>query len=117
VDDDQYLNTTTGDTYTKGLSVPGIWSTSGNIKGATGTTGSQGIQGVQGAKGDTGSQGVQGDTGTTGSQGIQGIQGPIGNVSAPTSIGFVEQASAPASPAAGTLAVYAKTDHKIYKKA
>ena len=51
---DLYINTSTGDVYTKGEN---SWTLSGNIKGA---------QGDKGDKGDTGSQGTQGDKGDTG---------------------------------------------------
>lgn len=81
VNGDYYLDTATGNTYTK---VSGAWTLIGNIKGpigntgATGSTGSQGPQGIQGPIGNTGPQGPIGNTGSTGSQGPIGNTGPAG---------------------------------------
>jgi hypothetical protein len=85
-------------------------------KGDIGLTGPQGIQGIQGAAGAQGDVGPTGPQGIQGIQGIQGVQGAPGNVSSAGELGFTELGVAPASPAAGTLSVYAKTDHKVYKK-
>jgi hypothetical protein len=86
--------------------------------------GPQGLDGPQGPAGPTGAQGPAGPTGPTGAQGtqgiqgIQGIQGPTGltgAVSAATSLALIEQALDPAAIAGDTI-VYAKTDHKVYKR-
>lgn len=69
---DWYLDVTTGNVYEK--TAASVWTSRGNIKGATGATGSQGPQGAQGA---TGAQGPKGDTGATGPQGPQGPAGTI----------------------------------------
>jgi hypothetical protein len=86
-------------------------------QGTAGPTGATGPTGAQGPAGPTGPQGATGPTGPQGPQGDPGPQGPAGSVNAASSIGFTELSNAPATPAAGTLSVYAKTDHKVYKKA
>ena len=58
---DKYLNTATGDVYSK---TSGTWTIVGNIKGATGATGATGPQGPAGATGATGATGPQGPAGT-----------------------------------------------------
>jgi len=105
--------------------------------------GDPGATGAQGPTGATGAQGPQGNTGATGSQGPQGNPGATGptgpgvptggttgqilqktsatdyattwvNLAATTFFDLAEQASNPATPAAGTLRLFAKTDHGLY---
>lgn len=81
---DNYLNTSTGNTYrctTSGNAATAKWVYTGCIKGLTGAKGDKGdkgatgAQGPQGLKGDTGSQGPQGLKGNTGAQGPKGDKG------------------------------------------
>lgn len=81
---DNYLNTSTGNTYrctTSGNAAIAKWVYTGCIKGLTGAKGDKGdkgatgAQGPQGVKGDTGSQGPQGVKGNTGAQGPKGDKG------------------------------------------
>jgi len=97
--------------------------------------GPQGPAGPQGPPGaDSTVPGPVGPTGATGPQGTTGPAGPgvptggttgqvLQKASAtdyatawvtPTSLDLTEQASNPAAPAAGTLRVFAKTDHGLY---
>lgn len=63
---DYYINTATGDIYSKAT---GNWVKEGNIKGAKGDVGETG---ATGPKGDTGAKGEKGDTGEQGPQGEKG---------------------------------------------
>jgi hypothetical protein len=54
VDGDYYLNSTTGDVYTR---ASGAYSVTGNIKGAKGDTGTAGTNGTNGADGTNGTNG------------------------------------------------------------
>lgn len=67
-DGDWYLDTATGDVYTKSA---GAWTRAGNIMGPAGP---QGAAGVQGPKGDAGAQGPQGPAGA---QGVPGAPGSV----------------------------------------
>jgi hypothetical protein len=99
---DYYLDTATGNVYTKttgntwvlisnitgpqGIQgVPGPTGATGPA-GATGATGPIGATGPQGQIGLTGPQGIQGATGATGPQGLAGALGPQGiqGVAGPT---------------------------------
>src|SRR5262252_4287635 len=103
--------------------------------GATGATGATGLTGSTGATGPQGPQGVTGPPGgATGSTGATGAGVPAGgttgqvlektsatdyatawvNLAATTYFDLTEQASNPAAPAAGTLRLFAKTDHGLY---
>lgn len=66
---DIYIDTETGDLYTKG-SVS--WNKAGNLKGRDGTNGAQGPQGAKGDIGETGPQGEKGDSGKDGSSVLLG---------------------------------------------
>lgn len=60
LENDNYLNTETGNTYrctVKGNAATAKWVYSGNIKGVKGDKGDQGIQGIQGAQGPQGEKG------------------------------------------------------------
>ena len=78
---DNYLNTSTGNTYrctVSGNASTAKWVYSGNIKGPKGDKGDTGATGPQGPKGDTGAIGPKGDKGATGATGPQGPTGPQG---------------------------------------
>lgn len=72
---DLFVNSITGDVYSK---VGGNWILIGNVKGPTGPTGPTGLIGQTGATGDTGATGVTGITGDTGSTGSSGNAGSTG---------------------------------------
>ena len=83
-DGDYYINTLTGDVYSKASD---SWSIKLNIKGPQGEQGpkgdpgpqgERGLQGEQGPAGQDGEQGPQGDPGPRGEQGIQGPKGDPG---------------------------------------
>lgn len=87
---DNYLNTSTGNTYrctVAGNASAAKWVYTGNIKGPTGATGATGPKGATGATGATGPQGPKGDTGP---EGPEGPQGPTGKVDANTQIAFTQ---------------------------
>ena len=79
---DYYLDTATGNIYTK-LN-PTTWVLISNIMGPqgpaglTGATGATGLTGPQGPAGPTGATGLTGAAGVAGPQGIQGLAGPTG---------------------------------------
>lgn len=76
---DFYLDTATGNVYTKTNGT--TWVLISNIigpQGPQGATGAPGPQGIQGVAGPTGVTGATGLTGAAGPQGIQGIAGPAG---------------------------------------
>jgi hypothetical protein len=87
------------------------------VRGPQGSTGPQGPEGPAGPQGIQGVQGPAGPKGDTGDTGPQGPAGPTGSVSAASSLGLTELSSKPAAPVAGTLLVYARNDHKVYKQA
>lgn len=60
---DFYLNTATWDVYEK--TAAAVWTSRGNIKGATGAQGIQGTQGIQGVPGTNGTNGTNGIDGKT----------------------------------------------------
>lgn len=75
---DYYLDSLTGDVYSK---QSGSWSVIMNIKGEKGDkgdTGEKGEQGEQGEQGPAGPAGEKGETGEQGPKGDTGEQGPIG---------------------------------------
>ena len=75
---DYYLDSLTGDVYSK---QSGSWSVIMNIKGEKGDkgdTGEKGEQGEQGEQGPAGPAGEKGDAGEQGPKGDTGEQGPIG---------------------------------------
>lgn len=90
---DNYLNTSTGNTYRCTVAGPANtakWMYTGNIKGPTGSQGPKGdtgATGAAGAKGATGPQGPKGDTGAT------GPQGPQGTVNENSTVLFTESSS------------------------
>jgi hypothetical protein len=63
VQGDNYLNVSTGEVYTRGVS---SWTLVGSIKGATGATGAAGPTGPAGATGATGAAGAAGSAWFTG---------------------------------------------------
>lgn len=76
---DYYLDTATGNVYTKLNST--TWVLISNImgpQGPAGVVGPQGQTGATGAAGPQGPAGAAGATGLTGPQGIQGVPGPAG---------------------------------------
>ena len=82
---DYYLDTATGNVYTKTngttwVLISNIMGPQGPIglTGATGAAGPQGPQGIQGAAGQTGAAGATGATGLQGPAGVAGAQGPQG---------------------------------------
>jgi len=72
-DDDYFLDTVTGNVYSK---ASGTWVVVTNIVGPQGHMGDKGDQGNQGAEG---AQGLKGDKGDQGNQGIEGAQGLKGD--------------------------------------
>lgn len=74
-DGDYYINTLTGDVYSK---ASGSWTIKLNIKGPQGDPGPQGERGPQGPQGERGLQGEQGPAGQDGAQGPKGDPGPQG---------------------------------------
>jgi hypothetical protein len=98
---DYYLDTATGNVYTKTngttwVLISNIMGPQGPIglTGATGAAGPQGPQGIQGAAGQTGATGAtgatgpQGPAGATGATGLTGPQGPAGATGAQGPIGL-----------------------------
>ena len=73
---DYYLDTATGNVYTK-LN-PTTWVLISNMTGPQGPAGAVGPQGPIGLTGATGLTGPQGPTGATGATGATGLQGPAG---------------------------------------
>ena len=73
---DYYLETTTGNVYTKTNGT--TWVLISNIMGPQGPAGAVGPQGPAGVAGPQGPQGIQGLTGPAGATGLTGPQGPIG---------------------------------------
>jgi hypothetical protein len=67
------------------------------------------IKSIPGPQGEQGTQGTQGTTGTT------GAKGDTGSVEATSALELIEQSSDPAAITGKTL-IYARTDHKIYKR-
>ncbi|MEI6558285.1 MAG: hypothetical protein WCO00_07730 [Rhodospirillaceae bacterium] len=73
---DYYLNTTSGDVYTKAA---GSWGSAiANLKGVAGSAGATGPQGAQGPAGVAGATGSTGPTGAQGPAGATGATGPSG---------------------------------------
>jgi hypothetical protein len=81
VDNDFYLNTSNGQTWTK---VSGTWTFIDNLTGPQGPQGIQGVQGVKGDTGTTGAQGPKGDTGATGATGPPGADSTVPGPAGPT---------------------------------
>ena len=76
---DYYLDTATGNVYTK--TNGNTWVLISNImgpQGAAGAVGATGPQGIQGVAGPTGATGFTGPAGATGATGATGPQGPAG---------------------------------------
>jgi hypothetical protein len=73
---DYYLDTATGNVYTK--TTGNTWVLISNITGPQGSAGTAGPQGSAGAVGPQGIQGVAGPTGATGLQGPAGVAGTNG---------------------------------------
>ncbi|MBL6537782.1 family 20 glycosylhydrolase [Streptococcus suis] len=80
-DADLYIDTQTGDLYSK---VNGSWTLLSNLRGPKGEPGERGEQGPAGPQGERGEQGPagpqgeRGEQGTAGPQGDRGEQGPAG---------------------------------------
>ncbi len=73
VQNDFYINTSTGDYYKKtGFAT---WTFQTNLTGPTGPQGFTGPSGPQGLTGQTGAQGIQGPQGLAGTNGINGTNG------------------------------------------
>jgi hypothetical protein len=89
---DYYLDTATGNVYTKTNGT--TWVLISNITGPQGSAGAVGPQGVagavgpQGPAGPTGATGATGLTGATGPQGIQGVAGQTGATGATGATGL-----------------------------
>jgi hypothetical protein len=64
IDNDAYLNTTTGDVF---LRQGGVYMPLGNLRGP------QGFQGIQGVRGTDGTNGTNGAAGTNGTNGTNGL--------------------------------------------
>jgi hypothetical protein len=75
-DGDCYLNTSSGDVYSKASEA---WAVVTNIVGPQGQKGDKGDPGLQGAVGLDGAQGPKGDQGLTGATGPTGSPGPKGD--------------------------------------
>jgi hypothetical protein len=73
---DYYLDTSTGNVYSKTNGT--MWILISNIMGPQGLTGATGPQGITGLSGPQGPQGANGATGLTGPAGAQGLTGPAG---------------------------------------
>ena len=86
-DNDQWLNTLTGNVFSF---KSGIWSIQGSIQGPQGVQGPQGIQGPQGVQGPQGIQGPQGDVG--GFININGILESTASLPTPASLGDLTKA-------------------------
>jgi hypothetical protein len=74
-DGDSYLNTATGDVFSRAV---GMWSRLGNVLGPAGAAGPAGPVGPQGSAGSQGPTGPVGAIGPAGPNGSAGPQGPVG---------------------------------------
>jgi len=83
---DYYLDTATGNVYTKTNGT--TWVLISNIMGPQGPAGAVGPQGVAGVAGPQGPIGLTGATGLTGAAGVAGPQGPAGVAGAQGPIGL-----------------------------